>query len=165
MMTRTKLGGLGMVASLLVAIVPACSMVGEEVCLTYACVNQASLTGEVGLPEGTRDVTVKYCSAAECVEGTLDVSDVGTEKKCTGPAAARFSSDVCFTRDASGVLRVEAVLGGEDDMTLPADGERYTLTIVDEASRETLLDETRSADYETTRQDNCHLCWNAEMSL
>jgi len=28
-----------------------------------------------------------------------------------------------------------------------------------------LVDEVREADYVTTRRDNCHWCWEAEMSL
>jgi hypothetical protein len=148
--------------SLLIGTVPGCNAFEAETCLTYACVNEARLRGALVVPEQTGGVTVKYCSKSDCVEGKLDLREVGSERECIGSALDR---NVCFLRDAAGSVQVDASLGRVDDMTLPPDGERYTLTIVNEASGETLLEETREADYEKTREDNCHLCWQAEMTL
>jgi hypothetical protein len=158
--------GLGLGANLvLVGIVSACAVTPEgETCATYACVNQARLIGEVAVPDDAGLVNVKYCSEVDCVEGKLDLSKVGSEPSCLGPNQSIFDSDVCFTRGVAGKLKVEASLQRQDDMTLPPDGERYTLEIID-AAGDTLFEETREADYETTREDNCHLCWQAEMSL
>jgi hypothetical protein len=159
--------GLGLAASVaLIGIVPACTLTQEdEACATYACVNEARLGGEVTLPEETGGVSVKYCSELDCVEGKLDLSQVGSEPSCVRSDQSLFGSDVCFTRDAAGKVQVKASLQRQDDMMLPPDGESYTLTIVDEASGDTLLEETREADYETTREDNCHTCWHTEMTL
>jgi hypothetical protein len=162
-----RVWGRGAVAAgAIAALAPACALLGtESVCLTYACGNQARLEGEVAVAGDTGLVGVKYCSAVECVEGKLDLSQLGSEQSCVEGIGASFGSDVCFTRDGAGKLQVAASLTREDDMKLPPDGERYTLTIVDEASGDTLLQETREADYVTTREDDCHLCWQAEMSL
>lgn len=164
---RRSVWSCGVLASLAwMSGVPACSLThAEETCATYACVNVARLQGEIPEAEDAGGVSVKYCSEVDCVEGNVDLSQVGSEPRCVGAAQERFGSEVCFTRDAAGKLQVDAGLARADDMTLPPDGERYTLTIVDGATGSTLLEESREADYETTREDSCHLCWQAEMSL
>ncbi|HVJ15634.1 MAG TPA: hypothetical protein VM686_09335 [Polyangiaceae bacterium] len=164
---RMRAWGLVAVVSLVLAGGgPACTLTQEEcACPTYACVNEARLAGELALPEDTGGVSVKYCSEVDCVDGKLDLTQVGTEASCVGQDSPGFGSEVCFTRDAAGQVQVSAGLQRGEDGTLPPDGERYTLTIVDEASGDTLLEETREADYAVTREDCCHVCWSAEMAL
>jgi hypothetical protein len=133
-----------------------------ETCAAYACVNAAVLSGTVPAPTEAAQLRVKYCSEQACVDGVVELGAAGA---CTGEPLPTWGDSVCFTRSTDGTLQVQAQLTRQDDQSLPPDGERYTLEIVDVASGETLLDETREADYETTRRDNCHWCWSAEMSL
>jgi len=149
---------------LAVAGIPGC-VLEEHVCPLYACINGARLSGNVAVPEGTSSVQVEYCSPTECVQGTLQLEPAGSPAACTGSGQPQYSDGICVSRSADGTLAVDAFLTRQDDGTLPPDGERYRLSIVDANSGETLVDETREADYETTRRDECHWCWSAEMRL
>lgn len=163
---RVLTRGAGWGLLLVLLAVPACGLsdVGE-VCLTYACINGAVLSGTVQAPAETRQLRVKYCSEQACVEGPVDIESLTTAEACIADGPGSWGDSVCFKRSADGALEVRAQLTRLDDGTLPADGERYTLEIVDEDSGAVLLDEAREADYVTTRRDNCHWCWSAEMSL
>jgi hypothetical protein len=136
-----------------------------EVCATYACINAAVLSGVVEVPTETTQLRVKYCSEQGCVDGTVDIAGLGSSAACTGEALPAWGDSVCFTRSMDGAVQVQAQLTRQDDQSLPPDGESYTLEIFDAESGESLLEETRAADYETTRRDNCHWCWRAELSL
>lgn len=153
-------------ATLLVAASGGCSSLdgGSEECLNYACINAATLKGSVAVADAPTSVEVRYCGTSGCVEGTLELAPSG-ETACTGGASARFEDGVCLTLQQTGRLEIEAKLTRNDDGTVPPDGEVYTLELVDAASGETLVDESRDADYEVTRRDNCHVCWKAEMEL
>lgn len=162
---RVALGGI--LLSLVGA--PACAGGGSEgageICATYACINAAVLSGTVAVPAETTQLRVKYCSEESCVDGVVQLGAAGAAGACTDEPLPAWGDSVCFTRSTDGAVQVQAQLTRLDDESLPPDGERYTLEIVDVDSGETLLDETREADYETTRRDSCHWCWRADMSL
>lgn len=165
MTQKRKLAGwLG--AAVILAAIPSCGAHDDddESCATYACLNTVKLSGALSLPEGAAHIDAKYCRAEHsCVEGELDLAGLGTEPSCI--TSGGFDDDVCISRSARGQLQVEASLYLEDAAELPPDGERYRLLLVDHDSGEVLLDEARVADYEVTRQDSCHLCWDASMRL
>jgi hypothetical protein len=144
---------------------PGCGVTHEEVCPTYACLNGAQLQGTAKVAETVTMVDAEYCSELGCVDGTVDLAAASAEPVCTQQHAAPYDDAVCFRRSAAGELEVKANLTRAEDGTLPADGERYTLRVVDHDSGEVLIDETRRADYEVTREDTCHVCWSADMAL
>ncbi|HKY37287.1 MAG TPA: hypothetical protein VJN18_15190 [Polyangiaceae bacterium] len=155
-----------LVALLFVIAISACDSVTAEECLAYACVNEARLTGEVEQPEGTELVDARFCSdAIGCVEGLVDLRELDSGEVCTGNNPEPYAGRVCFSRASEGGLSIEAALSRTDDGTVPKDGETYTLRVVDHDSEVVLVESQSSADYEITRQDNCHVCWAAEMSL
>jgi hypothetical protein len=144
---------------------PACTLEQADcACPAYGCVNAGKLTGDIALPTKATGARVKYCDQVDCLEDVLDLSQIASapELTCVRDDGPSFSM-VCFQRDAAGKVHVEATL--ERDGEMPPDGERYTLTIVEEASGDTLFEVAREADYEVTREDCCHRCWSAEMTL
>ena len=157
------------VGGLLLALggVPACAGSEDEgeVCPAYACINAVVLSGTLTVPAETTQLHVEYCSEQACVDGVVQVEALGANAVCTGESLPNWDDSVCFTRLTDGSLQVQAQLTRQDDQSLPPDGESYTLEIVDVDSGQTLLDETREADYETTQRDSCHWCWRADMSL
>lgn len=135
----------------------------ECACPTYACGNEAKLTGKLAVPKDAGAARVKFCKGADCVGGPIDLSQVGAEPTCVGDGQVGIG-DVCVTRDSAGDFQVEASLVGQDN-DVPPDGELYTLAVMDEESGDVLLEETRAADYVITREDCCHRCWHARMNL
>ncbi len=162
---RVLTGGVSCGLLLALLALPACGTILEETCLDYACGNGAVLKGTVEVPAETTHLRVKYCSEQDCVQGPVDLGSLMTNTACLGDGPGSGGDAVCFTRSSEGAFEVRAQLTRPDDGTLPADGERYTLEISDEDSSAVLVDEAREADYVTTRRDNCHWCWSAEMSL
>jgi hypothetical protein len=150
----------------LVAASSGCSSLdgGTEQCLGYACLNAATLTGSVTVAKPPASVEVRYCGKLGCVDDTLELAPPG-ETACTSGNSGRFEDGVCLTLQRTGMLQIEATLTSHDDGSLPPDGEEYSLEIVDAVSGETLVEQSRAADYEVTRRDNCHVCWKAEMAL
>ncbi len=151
-------------ATILVSVSVGCSDETEEQpCASYACVNAAALSGPVLLSDSVLRVDAKYCRVGgECVEGAIELEKLAVARQlCT---ATEIASYVCLSRDPQGEWEVNARFALGDGKPRP-DGDEYTLTVVDADSGDVLVDVTRVADYEVTRQDNCHLCWGAEMSL
>lgn len=149
-------------ALLLLVGEPGCAEGGG--CLDYMCWSGANMSGVLEAPKETKRVGAKLCSEQKCFEGDVDID--AQEMTCASDSSSGDS--ICFKRSSDAALEVEAWLSTADTGTMPAippDGERYTLLIVDRDSGEVLVDETREADYETTRRDNCHWCWSADMSL
>ena len=157
---RARTRVLGAVAGLVLLFQLACS----TSCKHYLCVNTATLTGSVEAPDELGSVDVGYCSERTCTTGSMDLSTVN-QTVCSGDSQGSFDDGVCITLTSQGRLEVEAVLREPDNDKLPADGETYTLTIVDRDSGRVLVDVTRAADYKKTREDDCHLCWRAEMTF
>jgi hypothetical protein len=157
------------IACALLGVAAACTTEQDDavVCAGYACVNLATLEGEVALPADTEVVKVEYCSEVDCVrtDGEFVLAELTSEPRCAGPVYMTPSEAVCLSLGTGGRVRVTARLPLPEVEELPPYGERYTLTITDVESAETLLEEVREADYMTTREDNCHLCWGAAMSL
>lgn len=142
----------------------------SQVCPLYGCRNAARLTGTVEVPASTARVDAKYCSAKECVEGVIDLHMSADSASCTEPGVVTgghlLGDGVCLTRSSDGSTQILAQLQRPlDDLRLPDNGERYTLVLADHDSGKVLLDEARTADYQTTQRDSCHWCWSADMSL
>jgi hypothetical protein len=142
-----------------------CDVGMGETCAAYACINNAETVGSFEVPDTVKVVDTEYCSEAGCVEGSVDLSELGAEAACIREYYSPWEDGICFTRADDGTLQLSANLTRNDTGTLPPDGERYTVRVVDHDSGQVLLEQTREADYEVTRQDNCHLCWNAQMTL
>jgi hypothetical protein len=152
--------------SSLVAASSACGSLdgGSDECLDYACLSVATLRGSVAVAKPPASVEVRYCGKRGCVDDTLELAPPG-ETACTSGNSGRFEDGVCLTLQQTGMLQIEATLTSHDDGSVPSDGEEYSLEIVDGASGETLVEQSRDAYYEVTRRDNCHVCWKAEMAL
>ena len=133
-------------------------------CDDYACVNSASMTGEVEISDNVMSVDVEYCSERGCTGGLMDVGKMN-QTTCNDGMPGAFDDGVCIRRTVEGKLEVEAALTRPDNGKLPADGESYSLEIIDHDSGEDLLHVRQEADYVKTRQDECHLCWKAEMTF
>jgi hypothetical protein len=161
-----SLGVRDLLALIVAAGIVACSSETAKECLTYLCVNAARLTGDVEQPAETELVDAKFCSdQLGCVEGLVDLRELDSGAACTGRNPEPYAGQVCFSRASGGGLSIDAHLSRPDDGTLPKDGETYRLNVVDHDSGAVLAEAERSADYEVTREDSCHLCWAANMRL
>jgi hypothetical protein len=133
----------------------------DTTCATYACVNDAHLAGNAELSSDSALVDVKLCIDDFCHEGTIDrmASDAGDPCLTWGSR-----SRVCLAgASASSSVSVE-VVSQFPDSDAPHDASMHLL-LTDHDSGRTLLDETRSAVHEITREDNCHRCWQATATL
>jgi hypothetical protein len=136
----------------------------DKPCPAYGCVNSATLGGALQVGDTTRRIAASLCHAeGECIEADVDLQGLGGEPRCAAPTLGEGT--FCVARSSVGALHVEATVffGAGDD--LRPSGERFTLTLTDSISGEVLLEETRTASFEVTREDACHLCWGATMSF
>ena len=168
MMTKTRvnmlqraIAGLGCLPLLGALIASGCSDTDSGVCATYACVNEALLSGNASLGREATLVDVQLCVDDVCHEGPIDLSAPDGGAPCLNWDGL---SHVCLTRsDDSGAITVDAVAEFAPNVT-PHDAS-VRLVVTDHDTGGTLLDETRSTTHEITREDNCHRCWQAKATL
>ncbi|MES1172937.1 MAG: hypothetical protein ABUL62_01320 [Myxococcales bacterium] len=133
----------------------------DDVCATYGCVNGALLTGSVALAEGVTLVDVQLCAEGQCHRGALDLRTPDTGEQCLRWG---FHSHVCLTPSVTpGTAAVDALAEFASDA--PPMDVSFQLVLTDRSTGHQLLDETRTAKHEITRQDSCHRCWQASASL
>jgi len=135
---------------------------GSAACTLDSCPSGAGVTGKFELGDSTAAVDAKFCNAhARCVTALINRRDFSWGREfCAG----LNRSEICFSGPTDGQVEVSARLL-QDSGDMPPDGESFTLTLVDHDSKQVIVEQTRFADYETTREDDCHHCWWAAMQL
>jgi hypothetical protein len=155
-------------ASLALAFILA-GCAATESCLTYACVNQATLSGKIALPDATAVLQIELCFEDTCETGTLDLKDRSAESGViptvfTNPDQSAYHSLSLLNFDAGTAEAQVTWVHSYDDATEPANGSKYRVKVTDAATGEVLLNVQRAAQYSVTREDNCHRCWGSEMT-
>jgi hypothetical protein len=141
----------------------ACSDATDDTpCATYACQNTVLLAGNAPVSSETTLLDVQLCVDHFCHAGTIDSSGAAP----AGPCFIWGSwSRLCVARsDLPDTLSIDAVSEFAYDDDAPHDV-AVRLVITDHDTGKALLDQTRTATHEITRQDNCHVCWQARAAL
>jgi hypothetical protein len=132
----------------------------SDVCLDYACVNAAKLSGTVTVSAPPTQVDVSFCSQSECHTGSVDLSQSEAQS-----CAYWDGSSVCITAKET-ALEVTAVWDYRESEAPPPDGTEYHLQLTNHETGDSLLDAKRTTSYAITREDSCHRCFSgAEMSF
>jgi len=133
----------------------------DTTCATYACLNDAHLSGTAVLSAEATLVDVQLCVDDVCHRGTIDRAGSDAGEPCL---SWNVRSHVCLVpRGKPGTISVDVVSEFAYDVA-PHDAS-IRLLLTDHDSGSTLLDETRPATHEITREDNCHRCWQATATL
>jgi hypothetical protein len=139
----------------------ACSDATPEVpCATYACFSDALLSGNASLSAEATLVDVQLCIDGFCHQGTIDRNAPDAGEPCL---TWNERSHVCLAPRGPNTVAVDVVSEFAYD-AVPHDTS-IRLLLTDHDSGSTLLDETRAAPHEITREDNCHRCWQASATL
>jgi hypothetical protein len=134
-------------------------------CAAYACANRVGLTGSVVVPKQVTVVDFRFCAERKCNEGSLDLAEQDARSPCASWDLT--GSKVCLTKPSeteSFALKAEYTDFPERED--PPDV-RMQLRLVDHATGDVLLDETRTARAQSRSNDTdeCHECWDATATL
>jgi hypothetical protein len=135
-------------------------------CALYDCLNRVVLTGSVVLPKEVSVVDFRFCAENKCNEGSIDLLDGNARVPCASWDLT--GSKVCLNKKA----------GEPDSFAVDAESSPFPeredppevsvqLRLVDHATGEVLLDETRTAKSQSSSNntDDCHECWGATATL
>ncbi|MGC4087915.1 MAG: hypothetical protein QM756_08465 [Polyangiaceae bacterium] len=129
----------------------------SEYCLLYWCGSSVRLTGTVQVSDGVQSVDATYCSPTRCIEKLIDVRVLPTA------CPQVYQDEICLVHPASGGLSVDASYFHEhDDWPIV---ETFTFTLVDHATGESLIDQSYMAHNVISREDNCHRCSDASITI
>jgi len=164
---RMKRCGLnGVVGAVLLAFAVLAGGCLSHQCAAYNCRNQVVLTGSVVVPKEMSVVDFRFCAENKCNEGSIDLAEGNAQTACASWDLT--GSKVCLTNTTSEpesfALRAESSPFPERED--PPDVS-VQLRLVDHATGEVLLDETRTAKAQSSANstDDCHECWGATATL
>lgn len=155
--------GSGVAGALLLAFATLGSGCSSESCPLYGCANPVTLLGNVVVAKEVTDVDFRFCVDKQCNEGSIELAQGNARMPCASWDLT--GSRVCLTHSSepqSFTLRADSVAHPENEH--PPDFS-VQLELVDHATGEVLLDETRIAKASVQRTDHCHHCWSAEATL
>ena len=132
---------------------------GDEMCAAYACINGPNLHGTLTVAPELNLLDVRFCEDSACRSGLVDL-----QASTSMPCLMADPASVCLSLSGD-LLTIDAGWRYAGNASLPQNRPAYQLVLTDHATGEVLLDETRTATFEVTREDNCHRCWGAELAL
>ena len=122
------------VASIASSWILGCSL-QDRACTLIGCWDTVSLRGNI--PSEARALAVRVCQGDACqeVELNLHVASDGTDPGACVALSSQSTGSVCALSTTSSVRRIQAQIELKPD-----GGTNYSLTVLDRASNETLLD-------------------------
>ena len=154
---RTKWGGWIAVLVAFVALIGGCS----TQCDASLCIESAGLSGSITIAKGVTGIDSRLCVGSTCTKGSVDLAEVDADTRCP---SWEFRPQVCLTKTSDPrTFRLMAV-APIDPREIVHDLPMH-LTLVDHASGDVVLDETRTAKANIWRSDECQVCWSAEATL
>jgi len=135
-------------------------------CAAYECSNGVGLTGNVVVAKEVTVVDFRFCAERKCNEGSIDLAGGNARTPCA--TWDLLGSKVCLTNTTGepGSFALEAESSSFPEREDPPDVS-VQLRLVDHATGDVLLDETRTAKARSSSNntDDCHECWGATATL